>query len=207
MVVERERETEDRLAAALLKDYTVLELGSGRYSYQGHGGTAEFRSNGSFSFQFEEGAQRVNQIGEEEPHAWKIIQNVGFTGEIESSEKIGDMVTLVLRQTWQGLPVYSCKITMKYESGSLRSIVGQRLMGEPKDGNDKAETISVPTALLRILNGMNGLGDICNEITGMEPGYILETSSEETRMIPVWYVTTDTGAYTLNALTGVLERA
>jgi hypothetical protein len=41
----------------------------------------------------------------------------------------------------------------------------------------------------------------------MTPGYRLTTTTESTRLVPVWYVTTDTGAYSLNALTGALERA
>ncbi len=80
-------------------------------------------------------------------------------------------------------------------------------MGTPQASGDKSELISVPTALLRVLNGINDLGDLCNEITAMTPGYLLVSSADATRLIPMWCVTTDTGVYSLNALTGVLERA
>ena len=136
-----------------------------------------------------------------------MMKKAGLTGEVVSRKENGGAITLTLRQTWQGLPVYFCQIALEYENGCLQSIAGQRLMGTPQPVSEKRELISVPTALLRVLNGINDLGDICNEITAMTPGYLLTVSADATRLIPMWYVTTDTGTYSLNALTGVLERA
>ena len=149
----------------------------------------------------------MEESGGEEAHALTTLEQVGLTGVLVSREENGGQVTLTLRQTWQGLPVYSCQITLEYADGFLKSIAGQRLMGTPQPSGGKSELISVPTALLRVLNGINDLGDICNEITAMTPGYLLVPSADATRLIPMWYVTTDTGVYSLNALTGVLERA
>lgn len=207
LTVEREQEAEAALAAAWLGECEHSDLGSGRHAYQSAQGWAEFRSNGSFSVTFHDGSRQVEKSGGEEAYALALLKEAGLTGETVSRKENGGAVTLTLRQTWQGLPVYSCEITLEYVDGSLRSIAGQRLMGTPQSGGDKTELISVPTALLRVLNGINDLGDICNEITAMTPGYLLTASADGTRLIPMWYVTTDTGAYSLNALTGVLERA
>lgn len=207
MTVERDQESEAALAAALLGECTASDLGSGRYAYQGKQGWAEFRSNGSFNITFYDGAWKVEESGGEETHALTTMEQVGLTGVLVSRKESGGQVTLSLRQTWQEVPVYSCQITLEYANGCLQSIAGQRLMGTPQPSGDKSELISVPTALLRVLNGINNLGDICNEITAMTPGYLLAASADATRLIPMWYVTTDTGAYSLNALTGVLERA
>ena len=207
MTVEREQESEDDLAAALLGSCSVSDLGSGRYAYQSARGSAEFRSNGSFWFTFADGVQSVEADGGEESHAVATLEAIGFDGTVIAREDAGGRVTLTLYQIWQDVPVYSCQAVLEYENGCLRSIVGQRLMGTPQASSDRSELISVPTALLRVLSGINDLGDICNEITSMEPGYLLTTTAETTRLIPIWYVTTDTGAYSLNALTGALERA
>ena len=207
MTVERDQESEAALAAALLGECSSSDLGSGRYAYQGAQGWAEFRSNGSFNITFQDGVRKVEESGGEEAHALTTLEQVGLTGVLVSREENGGQVTLTLRQTWQGLPVYSCQITLEYADGFLKSIAGQRLMGTPQPSGGKSELISVPTALLRVLNGINDLGDICNEITAMTPGYLLVPSADATRLIPMWYVTTDTGVYSLNALTGVLERA
>lgn len=207
MTVERDQESEAALAAALLGDCNCSDLGSGRYAYQGTQGWAEFRSNGSFSVSFYDGARKIGESGGEETHALTTLEQVGLASVVVSCEESGGQIMVTLCQTWQGLPVYSCQITLEYADGCLQSIAGQRLMGTPQPGSDKSELISVPTALLRVLNGINDLGDICNEITAMTPGYLLTASADATRLIPIWYVTTDTGAYSLNALTGVLERA
>lgn len=206
MTVERDQEAEAALAAALLGECESSDLGSGRHAYQGSGGWAEFRSNGSFSIAFRTQTWTAPDGGEEE-HALKLMEQVGLTGELVSRQESGGRVTLTLRQIWQKAPVYSCQITLEYEDGSLRSAAGQRLMGTPQPSGEADELISVPTALLRVLNGVNDLGDLCNEITSMTPGYLLTVSADATRLIPMWYVTTDTGAYSLNALTGALERA
>lgn len=206
MTVEREQESEAVLAAALLGECSSSDLGSGRYVYQSALGWAEFRSNGNFSFNFFDGAQRVEVGQEEEIHALAVLEKIGFDGVLISREEDGGQVFLTLCQTWQKLSVLSCQVTLEYEDGSLKSISGQRLMGTPQPSVEKNELISVPTALLRFLNGITDLGDICSEITATTPGYRLTVSGDTTWLIPVWYVITDTGAYSLNAVTGVLER-
>lgn len=206
MTVERDQQSESGLASALLGKCDLSDLGSGRYAYESGQGWAEFRSNGNFSFTFFEGSQPAAESGEEESHALATMEKIGFTGTVISREASGGRLLLTLRQTWQGLPVLSCQVTLEYRNGCLQAIAGQRLMGVPQTGADKSELISAPTALLRFLNGITDLGDICSEITAMTPGYQLTASADATRLIPVWCVTTDTGAYSLNALTGVLER-
>lgn len=204
MTVERDQAAEAELAGALLGDCSAADLGSGRFSYTGVLGTAEFRSNGNFSFSFPDGALRVGVSGEE-AHALDTLEKIGFDGEVISREEEGGGVLLVLRQVWQGTPVLSCQVTLTYERDCLRSISGQRLMGAPQPSADRSELLSVPTALLRFLNGVTSLGDVCSEITAMTPAYLLTTDA--TRLVPIWYVTTDVGVYSLNAVTGALGRA
>jgi len=203
MTVERDLESEAVLAQALLGECEVQDLGSGRYAYQSARGMAEFRSNGNFSFAFYEG-QRWRE--EELANVLDAMAEGGFVGTVVSQNTGENPMTLTLCQNWQDVLVYSCQAEVTFEDGHLVSVVGQRLMGTPQSENDKTQLISVPTALLKILNEINDMGDICNEITSMTPGYVLTVSADRGRMIPVWYVTTDTGAYSLNAVTGVLER-
>ena len=205
LTVERDQGSEADLAAALLGSCSARDLGSGRHTYEGELGTAEFRSNGNFSFAFSTGALPVDQPGGEEAHALATLEKIGFTGAPVSRQEEGGRTLLVLRQTWQDLPVFSCQVTLAYEDGCLQSISGQRLMGSPQQAADRSEPLSVPTALLRFLSGVTSLGDVCSEITAMSPAYLL--TADATRLTPIWYVTTDTGTYSLNAVTGALERA
>lgn len=207
LTVERDLESEKALVEVLLGACDVSELGGGRYAYVSALGSAEFRSNGNFSVTFLDGTRSTRKIGGEEEHAAALLKEAELTAELEAREENEGRVVLSYHQTWQDTPIHSCVITLEYENGSLQSMSGLRLMGTPQSGNNKSELLSAPTALVRILNGINDLGDICSEITAMEPGYSMTATTDTTRLIPVWNVTTDTGVYSLNALTGVLERA
>lgn len=208
MTVQRDRGMEQGLAAALLGECTVSDLGGGRYSYTSAVGNAEFRSNGNFSIVFSAALPIAEEVGSESAHALDIAAKIGLSGVVASKKELDDGgASVVLYQTWQEIPVYSCQITLQYKDESLVSISGQRLMGEPQLENSSETLISVPTALMRLLNGINDMGDICSEVIEMTPGYQMTNPTEGTRMNPVWYVVTDTGAYQLNAITGVLERA
>lgn len=208
MTVQRDRELEGTLAQALLGDCTVSDLGGGRYSYESPIGSAEFRSNGNFGISFSGGIPLAEDAGGETAHALDIAAKIGLSGTVAEQVPSADGGTsVVLYQTWQDIPVYSCRLTLQYREGCLYSISGQRLMGQPQPTNSEEELISIPTVLMRCLNGINDLGDICSTITQLTPGYQMSNPAEGTRMEPVWYIVTDTGAYQLNAITGILARA
>lgn len=202
----RDMDSEAELASALLGECTASGLGGGRYAYEGAAGAAEFRSNGNFSVTFSGNARTARKTGGEEEHAAALLKQAGLTAEQTGREQSGDGVTLTFCQTWKGVPVYSCAITAEYENGALRALSGLRLMGTPQTAGG-ADLISVPTALMRVLNGIGDLGDVCSEITAMEAGYEMTAAADELRLTPVWHVVTDTGVYSLNALTGALARA
>ena len=207
MTVQRERELETELARALLGDCTLSDLGGGRYSYVNPMGSAEFRSNGNFSIVFPKGIPLAEDAGGEVDHALAIAAQIGLTGMVAEQVQTADgAVQVKLYQTWQEVPIYSCQITMQYQGGALCSISGQRLMGQPQLTGSEEQLLAIPTVLVRSLNGINDLGDICSEITQMTPGYQMSNSAEGTRMEPVWYIMTDIGAYQLNAITGILVR-
>ena len=208
MTVQRDRELEANLAQALLGTCTQTDLGGGRYSYESAAGSAEFRSNGNFSVVFSKGIPLAEGVEDETAHALAVAAQIGLSGvAAEQTQSETGGVNVVLYQTWQEIPVYSCRLTMEYRDGCLCALSGQRLMGEPQSANAEEKLISIPTVLIRSLNGINDLGDICSQITELTPGYQMSNPAEGTRMEPVWYIRTDTGAYQLNAITGVLERA
>ena len=64
--------------------------------------------------------------------------------------------------------------------------------------------LTIPTVLVRFLNGMNQNGYVCSTITGMSMGYSATISAN--RLTPVWRMDTDTGRYYVNAITGAFSR-
>lgn len=208
MSMQRDREQETQLAQALLGACAVSDLGGGRYSYESGIGSAEFRSGGNFSIVFSDGIPITGGVGHEQEHAVEITGKLGLNGVgAERSREEDGTVSVVLYQAWKGIPVYSCRIVLQYRGGELYAISGQRLMSEPQPAASEETLVSVPTALMRVLNGVTDMGDVCSEIVAMTPGYQMTNPAEGTKMNPVWYVVTDTGAYELNAVTGKLERA
>lgn len=207
MTVQRDRQLEEALAQALLGDCTRTDLGGGRYSYESPTGSAEFRSNGNFSIVFSNGIPVGAGTEGEAVHALSFAEKIGLSGVVAEQVREAGGTDVVLYQTWKEIPVYSCRINLEYRGGKLCSVSGQRLLGEPQPAGGQEELLTLPTVLMRSLNGINDLGDICSEITQLTPGYQMSNPAEGTRMEPVWYIVTDTGVYQLNAITGVLVRA
>ena len=61
---------------------------------------------------------------------------------------------------------------------------------------------------MRFYTGMNALGDVCSRVSGIAEAYAVgSTVSGPMPLTPVWCITTDTGAYQLDTLTGALSRS
>lgn len=205
--MERDKTQEAKAAAALLGNASESVQG-GVTVYSGDKGTARFSRSGEFSAVLNAGACPMGEKTAQE-HALATLALLNFDGEILSSEEDGDSTVVTVRQLWQGTPVYTCQAVLVYRQGALVSIRegGTRLTGAPVKSGD-AESLSAVTALLRFLEGITKLGDVCTSLTGMTPGYVFTAGfSDPITLHPVWYLTTDTGAYLLDAVTGELTRA
>lgn len=200
--VERDQEAEGNAAAALLGGTVLIEPRGGEvYRYYNDNGEIQFHSDGSFQAEFVSGLFSVGENREQGCLA--VLQAMGFEGELlEETEE-----ALTFRQTWQGYPLFTRQATLVCREGSVRQITGgRRLTGEPVP--DASQTpITVATALISFSNGLNTLGDVCSRIDAITPGYVSAVSlSGPMTLTPVWRITTDTGAYQLDTLTGKVSR-
>ncbi len=206
--MERDKAQEAKAAAALLG--TVTESGQGGVTvYSGEKGTARFSRSGEFSAVLNADAYPLGDqtVGE---HALATLALLDFDGEVVSTVEDGDSITVTVRQLWHGTPMYTCRAVLVYRQAALVSIReggSTRLTGAPVQSDD-AVTLSTVTALMRFLEGITKLGDVCTSLTGMTPGYVFTAGiSDPITLRPMWYITTDTGAYYLDADTGELTRA
>ena len=200
--VERDLEGEERAAAALLGSPVTAESRGGEvYRYFNEKGFVQFHSDGAFSAQLEEGA--VPLSGDRASACAALMERMGFQGEILSQE--GD--ELIFRQSWKGIPLFTQQATLVCRGGELSAITaGRQMSGKPQE-DPARETITVATALINFFNGVGALGDVCNRIDAIEPGYVAASSlTGPITLTPVWRVTTDTGAYQLDAVTGGVTR-
>ena len=200
--VERDLTVEERAAAALLDGPVSVEARGGEvYCYFNENGYLQFHSDGTLSAQLKEGRFPLGEDAAAGCAA--LMEKLGVRGSIVE-ETNGE---LIFRQEWEGWPLFTQQVTLVCRDGCLSAIVtGRQLVGRPQEDSSRT-TISVATALIDFLNGVNALGDVCSRIDAIEPGYVaVFTLSGPASLTPVWRVTTDTGFYQLDAVTGAVSR-
>ena len=203
MTVERDPALEQRQAAALLGTLAGTPTDSMRY--EGVKGSAQFYINGAFSAEFAEGAYPVGEAAPED-FALSLLERLEVEGEVLSAETDAwpRRAVVVLRQSWDGNPIFDCTATLLFQDGELREIqrdVSRRLVGTPQ-ATAGTDCLDMVTLLLRFADYVKQNSRVCSEITGFTAGYALDAQSEPTQLVPTWYVTTDNGAYYWNAVTG-----
>ena len=203
--VEREREEEARLARELLGDDAVQEARGGEvYRYTSNRGVLQFHSDGSFWAQLVPGAFPTGS--DPQGAAIALLEQLEFSGQIVTLEEAGEN-TVTVRQVWDGAHLFNQQATVLWNDDEIMEITaGRRLYGTPA-ADETRRTITLATALIDFYNGLNRLGDVCSRVDEIIPGYISATSlTRQMELTPVWRITTDTGAYQLDLVSGDVER-
>ena len=206
-LVQRDVEQESVLAAALLDGEVSVEArGAEVYRYYNQNGSVQFHSNGEFSAQFSNDGIPAGEV-ELAEHGREMLARLEFQGELLRAEEENDACSLTYREYWDEMPLLNCQATLYYEDGNLMRIAaGRRLAGEPQADNS-TQPITVATALMKFYTGMKAPGDVYTEITGITPGYVVNsTLSEKMPLVPVWHISTDVGTFQLDLTTGVPNR-
>lgn len=205
--VERDLSAEQAAAAALLGPGLQVEARGGEvYRYQSKKGALQCHSSGEFWADFAVGAfPTTGQTMQE--HALSTLGALHFEGEVLAQTGTTADGSITLRQRWSGVPLLNCQVTLIYRENRLTSITsGRWLMGTPTPTAKALPTVT--TALMSFYTGLNELGDVCSSISSITQAYSLSTVlSGPVPLVPVWYVTTDTGAYQLDLTTFTLSRA
>ena len=200
--VTRDLEQEGMLASQFLGAGVQTEnRGAGVYRYFNEKGSLQFHSDGTFSGEFVVGAYPVGT--DQEGDCLALLEKLGFQGQLLEME--GN--TLTFRQLWQEVPLFSQQVSLVLTDGSLTGLVGgRRLTGDPVEDPTR-HTVTAATALIEAYNGINALGYVCSQIDDITQGYVSSSAlSGPMVLTPVWRVSTDTGEYQLNTVTGELVR-
>ena len=201
--IQRDQHREETVATALLGAAVREDRGAGVYRYSGDKGVIQFHSNGEFSASFAPGAFPLEGT-QPEKHALETLELLDFQGQVVAVESQDGITTVTVRQRYGDTLLLSCQAVLVYENSCLTAISqGRRLNGTPSAASKQEETIPAASALICFVNGLKELGDVCSTVTAVEESYRFSTSfSGPARLIPVWYITTDTGSYQLDGLTG-----
>ncbi len=203
--VERDVAGEGALAAALLGEAAAGDnRGGGLYLYQTEAGEVSIRPGGELSARL--GDDPRWQTDDPDAHAGALLEKMGVEGERTVAELKNGDVNVIFAQTWEGTPLFSCTAVFTYREGRLRTVEGT-LLASDTAARESGGVLTLPTALMRFLDGVQERGDVCSALVSMSAGYRSgQTSSGVTRLTPCWRVVTNTAEYYLDAATGALER-
>lgn len=206
MAVDRDLDREAALARALLDEAVQGEnRGGGLYLYRGALGEVSLRAGGELSAEFApDGRWRSDQP---EDHAAALLKKLGVEAVQTGLSQLDGETVVRFRQSWNGVPVFSCEIELTYRDGYLAALRGALLTAET--GTAEAGTaLTLPTALMRFSEEVGATGDVCSSIQSMEAGYraFAQSLSGGARLTPVWLVVTDTASYYLDGVSGTLTR-
>jgi hypothetical protein len=202
--MERDLAQEAALAESLLGPCQSESSGA-TYTYVSTSGSAVFRSTGDFAVTYSAQGSPVSDVAPAE-HALALLELVGLSCQLVEQEQSGSQTQVVLCQLWDDVPVFTCQITLIYEQQALQSIQGRRVLAGQGQSLDQS-TLAAPTVLVRFLSAIIATGEVCNEITRIEPGYQMTVSlTEPITLRPIWRLTTDTGRFDIDLATGDTAR-
>lgn len=206
LTAERDLEREAQLARALLGGGVEQDnRGGGLYLYRSGAGELSIRAGGELSADLSDGPDW--RADNPERHAAALLRKMGIDGTQAGVAQEDGECRVRFRQMWNGAPIFSCEVEFVYRDGLLDAIRGTLVIAV--QGTEEAgESLTLPTALLRFLDGVNGAGDVCSAILSMEPGYraAAQPLTGGTRLTAVWLVSSDTAEYYLDCATGALTR-
>jgi len=198
----RDRAAEGESARALLGEQAEeTARGGGVYRYEGTKGSVQFHSDGSFVVRLDPAQFPLK--GDGAAAALDVMAALGFSGEVIRQEDNA----LTLCQTMNGARLFSQQVVVSWdESGVLGVESGRRVYGQPETDPGR-ETVTLSTALINFYNGLNRMGDVCSRVDSIVPGYVSSADlNQRLSLTPVWRVTTDTGSYQLDLVSGELTR-
>lgn len=201
-----DRSQETGQATALLGKITSDSLGGDIISYHSPLGELRCYSNGEVAGHFPPASFPLE--GEDPTtHGADILKKLGVDNLFLHQEEVEDGVLLYFVQTLEEIPLIDCTFILLYQQDSLVEIVqGRRLQGTMTP--QLQPCLSVASSLMNFYTQLQVLGDVCSQVVDITPCYWVTASLATPGLLtPMWHITTDTGAYYLNTLTGELDRA
>jgi len=204
-MTERNQAEEERIASFVLKEINGRSLGAA-VEYSGVSGTVRFYQDGRFLILLREG-QPIKDSTELTSYAAKYLNGLGLRVELYEVKQEGDRVRVSFLQTLEELPIFTCKIDMEYEEGSLVKIQGWRLLGEATVDHEEKGGLTAATLLFRFVEEMKKENIEYKEIRSITQGFVYSTGSlsSQAKLLPVWRIETDKGQRILNCTTGKFE--
>jgi len=199
MSVSRNDEKEKAAAEFLLGQEVISSYSGGMSIHSSVKGNLSFYGGsmaGSFAIPWSE-------FDSFRAHAESLLQ--GMEIDVWKLESVGETVTAV--PALNGVPVFNARIEFTYEGDLLKRIEG-RFPGSVTPEKEQEVPITIPTALISLLEYVMESGTVCRSVRNVTPGYfIASTGADSARITQCWHVETDTVPFYIDAATGNVTRA
>jgi len=200
LTLSRDESRELSLVRYVLGNVKRTDEGGGVYYYQNENGSATFRNNGSFEIGI-----RSSQNTSPLSFANDFCKEYGYS-DISVATRSG-WTTITATSEAKGISIYNCSLTMRFSGQHLSGISGYYVSSSSAESS-AGDGISAVNALVSMLDYCTREGTICNAITDMSVGYILQsTASTPLALVPVWKISSDSYTYYVNSSDGSVELA
>ena len=196
-------------ATALLGQQVLAQDDSTRYLslYSAAAGDVQISRDGTFSAQLAD----QGETSDLSAAAMRTLKAMGFdVHSLGEPERIrAGVYTLTAHQAVLGAPVLSGGLTLTYVNGCLSSLDGLFFTGAAQLTRVSEEaTLSAADAVVAFLAARYDFGWVGSAITAMTQGYIRSetAAAAAVHLTPVWHLTTDTGVFQVDGLTGEVTR-
>lgn len=196
----RDLESELDAVRAVLGTAEGHDRGGNVYYYSGQNGEASFRGTGEIEISLLDPSFGLRSAPASE--AEKAAKKLGLDPFLISSGDSGDTAKVMLGWRWQGFEVFNGRLSVSPSEDSTVSIEGRRSFDEVYRVTE-SEAMDCQTAIMRFLGIMDENGVSIRKIESVDAGFVLSVpvSGEET-LSPAWRISTDSGVYCINAVTG-----
>ena len=192
----RNEEEEKKMAKLLLGDAVSVTSGGGMSIYSSPNGTLSFYGGGAVIGELSFAVASVEELVD------ALLAGIGVEAWQVSAAEDGVTVIPVIG----GAPVFNGTLALRYEGDVLVGIEG-RMPGTATPERGQETPITIPTALVALLEHVTQSGTVCRAVERMTPGYYVESAgADSTRLSPCWQVQTDTVTFYVDALSGEVTR-
>lgn len=198
--VTRDAEREKQAADLLLGDDVISTNSGGMNIYSSVTGNLSFYGGGAVAGEL---SYNWREQGTSESPTSSLLKGLGV--EPWSMTSGNDEVTVI--PLINGAPVFNGTLIFRCDGDVLVELEG-RMPGLCTPTQEQEKAITVPTALVSLLEYITQSGTVCRSVQSMVPGYfVVSSGTDSARMNPCWRVQTDTVTFYIDALDGEVTRS
>lgn len=205
----RDEQLERQHVTALMGESEYSDQGGSiiTYSAVDGGGEATFRGVGGIQVQLMDwspGEDFDAEAAAREMAADLGIEVLTGNGTAQVNVNENGRGTVVLFCAHEGVLIINCRLIFTFDEPSI-IIEGTRPLDTVVSGT-AVDVLDAPTVLMRFLEHIRELGQVCSQISSADIAYYFTaTAAGDGTLQPVWRISTDTGTFYLNAVTGAAE--